>query len=79
MKNISVKISESLYTKLTLAAKKCGESRSAIIRMAVDRYVVTDSPIVNESCFDLAEDLSGTANGPADLSSEKKHLHGYGT
>ena len=78
MKTISVKVPEDLDLKLTaVAAKRC-ESKSALIRAALDHLVKSSEAITPNSCLDLARDLIGSVEGPSDLSYNKKHLKGYG-
>jgi len=78
MKTISVKISEELDLKLTAAAARRRESKSALIRAALDQVVESSETVTSNSCLDLAKDLIGTAEGPSDLSHNKKYLKGYG-
>ena len=78
MKTISVKIPEDLDLKLTAVAAKRRESKSAIIRSALDDLVNSNDAIGPNSCLDLAKDLIGSVEGPSDLSYNNKHLKGYG-
>jgi Arc/MetJ-type ribon-helix-helix transcriptional regulator len=78
MKTISVKIPEDLDLKLTAVAEKRRESKSAIIRSALDQLVNSSDAITPNSCLELAQDLIGSVEGPPDLSYNKKHLKGYG-
>ena len=78
MKTISVKIPEDLDLKLTAAAAKRRESRSALIRTALDHIVKSSETITSNSCLDLAKDLIGSVEGSSDLSYNKKYLKGSG-
>ena len=78
MKTLSVKVPEELDLKLTAVAARRRESKSALIRAALDQIVESRDKITPNSCFDLAKDLIGSVDGPADLSYNKKHLKGYG-
>lgn len=78
MKTISVKIPEELDLKLAAVAARRRESKSALIRAALDQVVESSETVTSNSCLDLAKDLIGTAEGPSDLSHNKKHLKGYG-
>ena len=78
MKTISVKIPEELDLKLTAVAARRRESKSALIRAALDQIVESSETVTSNSCLDLAKDLIGTAEGPSDLSHNKKYLKGYG-
>jgi hypothetical protein len=77
MKTISLKIQAGLDAKLTTMARQQGTTKSQLVRQAIEAYAVGQSPIAG-SCLDLARDLAGCARGPADLSTNKKHLRGYG-
>ncbi len=78
MKVLTVKIPEELDLKLTAVAARRHESKSALIRAALDHFVKSSEAITPNSCLDLAKDLIGSVEGPADLSYNNKHLKGYG-
>jgi Arc/MetJ-type ribon-helix-helix transcriptional regulator len=78
MKTISVKVPEDLDLKLTAVAAKRRESKSAIIRAALDHLVESSEASTPNSCLDLAKDLIGSVEGPSDLSYNNRHLKGYG-
>jgi Arc/MetJ-type ribon-helix-helix transcriptional regulator len=78
MKTLTVKVPEDLDLKLTAVAAKRRESKSALIRAALDHLVKSSEAITPNSCLDLAKDLIGSVEGPSDLSYNKKHLKGYG-
>jgi Arc/MetJ-type ribon-helix-helix transcriptional regulator len=78
MKTLTVKVPEDLDLKLTAVAAKRRESKSALIRAALDLLVKSSEAITPNSCLDLAKDLIGSVEGPSDLSYSNKHLKGYG-
>jgi hypothetical protein len=78
MKTLTVKVPEDLALKLAAAAAKRGESKSDLIRTALESIVNTNEAIIPNSCLDLAKDIVGSVEGPSDLSHNKKHLKGYG-
>ena len=78
MKKVTVKGPEELDRKLTAVAERTGESKSSVIGAAVKYLLSARDNIVPNSCLDLAEDLAGSVDGPADLSCSKKHMKGYG-
>jgi hypothetical protein len=78
MKTLTVKVPEDLDLKLAAAAAKRGESKSDLIRTALESIVNTNEAIIPNSCLDLAKDIVGSVEGPSDLSRNKKHLKGYG-
>ncbi len=78
MKTLSLKLPESLLSKLNSTAKERGESRSTLIREAIETYITGASYVQKGSCLDLAGDLVGCVEGPVNLSFNKKHMLGYG-
>jgi predicted transcriptional regulator len=78
MKALTVKVPEDLDFKLAAVARKIGESKSNLIRTAIENIVTSSSAITANSCLDLAKDLVGSVEGPTDLSHNKKHFAGYG-
>ncbi|MBR9984425.1 MAG: CopG family transcriptional regulator [Desulfosarcina sp.] len=78
MKTVTVKVPEDLDQRLTNVAEKTGESKSNLIRAAIEYVLSMRDNITPNSCLDLAKDLSGSIDGPTDLSFSKKHLEGYG-
>jgi predicted DNA-binding protein len=78
MKTVTVKVPEELDRRLTSVTEKTGESKSNLIRAAIEYMLSMCEIITPNSCLDLVKDLSGSIDGPADLSCGKKHLEGYG-
>jgi len=78
MKTLTVKVPEELDLKLSAVAAKTRETKSALIRAALDHILKSSEAITPNSCLDLAKDLSGSVEGPSDLSHSDKHLKGYG-
>jgi len=78
MKTLTVKVPEELDLKLSAVAAKTRESKSTLIRAALDHILKSSEAITPNSCLDLAKDLSGSVDGPSDLSYNSKHLKGYG-
>ncbi len=78
MKTLSLKLPDSLFRKLASAARQRGESRSTLVRDAIETFITADNHAPKGSCLDLAKDLAGCVNGPADLSFNKTRLRGYG-
>ena len=78
MKTLSLKLPESLLEKLDSTARRRGESRSALLREAIETVIEGESQIRDGSCLDLAKDLAGCVNGPEDLSFNKRRMDGYG-
>ena len=78
MKTLSLKLPESLLEKLDSTARKRGESRSALLREAIETVLEGENHISDGSCLDLAKDLAGCVSGPEDLSINKSRMDGYG-
>ncbi len=78
MKTLTVKVPEALDIKLGTVAAQRGESKSALIRSAIEHMVESAATATPNSCLDLARDLIGRVEGPEDLSHNKEHMKGYG-
>ncbi len=78
MKTLTVKVPEDLELKLAAIAAKRGESKSTLVRTAIESMVNINDAITPHSCLDLAKDLVGSVEGLSDLSYNKKHLKEYG-
>ncbi len=80
MKAISLKLPPGLNAQLDRAAKQRRQSKSEIVREALEHFLNGDgnaqTPV---SALELAAELVGSAEGPSDLSTNPKHMHGYGT
>ena len=77
MNTLSLKMPEALEQKLARVAHRRGASRSDVMREALERFL-DDSAPHPESCLDLASDVIGSVEGPADLSHNTKLLEGFG-
>jgi hypothetical protein len=79
MKTISLKLPPGLLGKLECSARARGQSKSAIVRAALEQFLdggrATGRP---QSALDLAGDLVGCGEGPGDLSTNAKYLEGFG-
>lgn len=73
-KMISVRVNAKISSKIARIAKRNGTSESEVIRQAIEHY---DG---GQSAAALAGDLIGSVDfdGPTDLSTNKKHLAGFG-
>ena len=76
---ISLKLPDRLAADLHRAADEQRRSRSALIREALAEKLAARRPRKRASIFDLSRDLCGAGkSGLRDLSSNPKHLEGYG-
>jgi metal-responsive CopG/Arc/MetJ family transcriptional regulator len=77
MKTISLKLSAELHTRLALLSQTRNVAKSEVVRAALEAYLAGDNGS-EPSCAELAGDLVGSLRGPVDLSTNPKHLRGYG-
>lgn len=78
MKTLSLRLQEALDAKLALGAERRGETKSALVRQAIEGLVDGTEEKAEVSCHDLAKDVCGCFKGPGDLSYSKEHMAGYG-
>ena len=79
MPTISVKIPHGLKLRMERESSRGGLSKSRLIRDALERALDQRKQMAGATVFDLTKDLCGSVRGgPRDLSSNKKHLDGYG-
>lgn len=79
MKILSLRVPKELDRKLSAVAKHRGMRKSVVVREALERHLDESREIRKGSFLDLAGDLVGCVkDAPADLSSNPKHLDGYG-
>lgn len=79
MERINVRVEGRIKEQLEAEARRKGVSPSAIVREAVEEHLRQQRPA--ESCYDLAQRLGilGSIKGlPADLSTNPKHMEGFG-
>jgi len=74
MRVVSIKLPEGLDHELTEIARRRNTSRSAILREALEAFARGSKRSVTAA----AGDLVGSVRGPRDLSTNPKHLTGYG-
>jgi predicted transcriptional regulator len=79
MKTISLKLPPALRRKLEHAARGRGQTKSQIVRTALEQYLngeaTTQRPL---SALELAGDAVGCVEGPGDLSTNPKYMEGFG-
>jgi Arc/MetJ-type ribon-helix-helix transcriptional regulator len=78
MKAISIKLPDPLFHDLAQRAKSSASSQSEIIRTALAAYLCSDAQPSTASCAERASRWIGMMQGPADLSTNAKHLKGFG-
>lgn len=72
---MTVKITDQQFARLAAEAKARGISRSALIR---DTLESTSNRTAQPSLLERLDDIVGSVEGPADLSTARKYLKGYG-
>ncbi len=82
MKLRSMKLPKALDAKLTRYAAATGASASAVMREALADYLAKAPAETGHTrpstVGELAADLAGSAEGPGDLSTNRKYLEGFG-
>lgn len=75
MKTISVKLPEALAAWLSRRAAELGRPQSDLVREALQRSKEGSG---GASCHDLFADVCGVIEGPRDLSTNPRHMRGFG-
>ena len=78
MHTISLKVPESLASRLEDTARQKGVSKSTLIRDALEAYLQADRAERAESALSQVADLAGILSGPEDLSVNKDYLRNFG-
>jgi hypothetical protein len=76
MTTITCKIPGQLKARLEAAARQWRVSKSAILRFALEKQLARRSTA--PSAFDLVKHLSGSLHGPKNLSTNPRHMKGFG-
>jgi len=78
MKTLSLKLPDSLESQVASSARRRGVSKSALVREALEEYLANGRGRTRKSVLDLVGDLRGCVEGPRDLSTNPRHMKGYG-
>ena len=78
MKTLTCKIPEHLDEQLESAAREERVSKSAILRALLADRLKTRRRRARPSAYDIVKGLCGSLRGPRDLSSNPKHMKGFG-
>jgi Arc/MetJ-type ribon-helix-helix transcriptional regulator len=78
MKTISLKLPESLDAKLNRVAKQRDQTKSDVVREALEQFLNGERRSRIVTVAELAGDLLGSAEGPGDLATNPKYMEGYG-
>jgi predicted transcriptional regulator len=79
MNTTTIKLPPDMENRLKAEAKRRSASKSMVVREALELYLTEKRTTARTSCLDAAADLAGTIKGPADLSTHKRHMEGFGT
>jgi Arc/MetJ-type ribon-helix-helix transcriptional regulator len=74
MRTVSFKLSEQLDDALSDLARRRKSSRSALVREALEALATGR----RRSVTAIVDELVGSLDGPTDLSTNPKHMTGYG-
>ena len=75
MKTITVKLPPTLAAWLSRYSRKLGRTQSDVVREALQRVSAGEG---GANCHDVFADVCGVIEGPNDLSTNPKHLSGFG-
>ena len=78
MKTLSLKVPDEVDARISAIAKRQRSNKSEVVRNALDAYLVQETTPLKGSVLELAGDLVGSLEGPADLSHHDEHMRGYG-
>jgi hypothetical protein len=78
MATITCKVSEKLNAQLKTLARRRHISKSAILREALESKTKASARSSAPSAYDLVKHLCGSLRGPKDLSTNPRHMRGFG-
>ena len=78
MKTISLKLTDNVLRKLERAARERGQSKSDVIRSALEQYLNGERTIPPGSALEAARPWIGCGEGPGDLATNPKYMEGFG-
>jgi len=78
MKTLSLKLPSSLSVKLERAAKQRGQSKSEVVRSALEQFLHGDCSIPPGSALEAVQPWAGCVEGPRDLATNPKYMEGFG-
>ena len=78
MTTSSLKVPDTLDSRLSEEAQRRRTSKSAVIRECVEKMLLAPRKDRAASCLDLAGDLAGCLKGPRDIATNPKYLDDFG-
>ncbi len=78
MKTISLKLPVGLHAKLERAAKHRKQTKSEVVRGALEQFLEADGAIPPGSLLEAVKPWIGCVAGPGDLSTNPKYMEDFG-
>jgi hypothetical protein len=79
MKTLSLKLSQKLNSRLNQAAKKRGQTKSEVVRAALEQYLNGQQTVPPGSMLEAFLPWVGCASGgPPDLATNPKYMEDFG-
>ncbi len=78
MGTLSIRLPAKLEARLSALARRRRQSKSVLVREAIERFIEASPERAKFTVFDLVSDLAGNSTGARDLSRNKKHMRGFG-
>ena len=78
MTTISLKVPDTLDSRLSEEAQRRRTSKSAVVRECVEKVLLAPRKERAASCLDFAGDLAGCLKGPRDITANPKYLEDFG-
>ena len=79
METISLKLPQSLLTRLEKESRLRRTSKSSLVRAAIERELSDARTGARRTCYDLSADLAGSIRGlPRDLATNPRYLKDFG-
>jgi hypothetical protein len=78
MTTISLKVPDTLNSRLAEEAQRRHTSKSAVVRECIEKVLFAPRKDRGASCLDLAGDLAGCLTGPRDIATNPKYLKDFG-
>jgi hypothetical protein len=75
---VTLKLPRVLAGRLRSLSRKNGKSQAELLREGLTLRLDAEATQGTGSVLDLIEDLVGSLEGPRDLSTNPKHLRGFG-
>ncbi|HUY35535.1 MAG TPA: ribbon-helix-helix protein, CopG family [Pirellulales bacterium] len=79
MKTISLKLPVGLHASLDRAAKQRKQSKSDVVRAALELFLNGEGAIPPGSLLEASKPWIGCVAGPGDLSTNPKYMADFGT